>query len=64
MLNFIQLNYIDLNMILLPLFLMVFTSLNNQKMKILIFSRLLSEGLLIYFKVTLIAFSFLEKKIG
>lgn len=60
-LDFIQKNYIDLNMVILPWFLVIFTQIKNHFLVTLIFSRLISEGITIYFKITLILFEIVYK---
>lgn len=61
--QFIRLHFIDLNLIFFPWFLVAFTQLRNMELKILIMSRLISEGTLVFFKLVLILMDMISPKL-
>lgn len=63
-LTLIQRNQIDLNMVLLPWFLVIFTQIENRHLKIIIMSKLMAEGIIVYFKMILILFGLSYKKLN
>ncbi len=59
---------VDLNFLLIPWFLLIFTSIDNFELNHIIFDRFLVEGVVVYFKICLVVFRnvipYIKKAVG